>query len=118
MTKKCYNIGIYFDESMLNSEINVGKKIEGLWNDLSSFERAQMILNHRDHFLNSGLVSEMEIESALSCPASELEYWVGRRPGMVFEAIDLTETVDSQSLSTKMRTALKAVFFDWLQRRD
>ena len=86
-----------------------GTAIENHWNGLTPRERYEMILEHPDHFLSLGLVTNDEVERVKSASETELEYIIDRGTPL-FHNIDLKGTVYAQTLRKLLKTALLAAF--------
>jgi hypothetical protein len=88
----------------------MGPSLESHWNDLGTLERIKMILRYPDRFLSLGLVTQREIEEARMTSESECEYLIDREELPLFHNINIKKEFRTQTLRSKLKAALRAVF--------
>ncbi len=80
------------------------------WNEMSAFERLQLILRYENLFLSWNLITATELEFARRLSPTEWEYILSREMHPLFTSIDLHAVVENQTIAERLTAALRAVF--------
>lgn len=89
-----------------------GIDVTAKWNDMTPFERLQLIVNNSELFWDLRLVTRSELLTVMSMSESAKEYIVDREDHPIFTSIDLKEAVNTQNHRDKIEAALNAVFLN------